>query len=515
MSRLTAEEIYNRWGDEVATVPLGRHGLIRIIQMDGETPRGRHVLDQVLKRVKAEGGPNTPVPTSRPCTVTSKDYVEDRRKKLCAEMEDLGSSEEATPLEFEPVQIDHGLIEYDETKDIYRTYVAKAKAWVKTSGDAHRAIVRWYSNWDGEPVSLNGVSRRTGLPRNWVVGYLKAHGITHDSAPFSAEEVARRGVDDMAQDALALKFGRLATKTEELSAKETHKAARNWWDFEHSVLNKFREWIADTTDYSVPRLRMRRADDPYWLVTSATDFHWGMKSWERESGYEYNQKIARRRLMDTTEALIGRLPGQPEGIIVAVGSDWIHCDGLRPTTTRGTPVDVDGTPLELLLTGAELAREHIDLLSTAAPVRVVLMAGNHDRTNAHALLLYLRAVYETSDRVSVVNCHHLRTYQEVGKTLMCFTHGDSIKVNKLGPVMAKEQRDAWGRATHHVAFGGHLHHQRVQEIGGIRHYLLPSLASPDAWHAGEGYVTSEQGLMGVIVDLENGPTGTLFCPVKD
>lgn len=415
---------------------------------------------------------------------------------------------------FEPVQIDRNLIEYDQNEDSYRTFIPQARAWVSTSGDAHRAIVRWYSNWDGAPVTLNGVSRRLGMPRNWVVGYLKAHGITHDSEPFSAEDVAARGVDELARDALAMKRGQLATRAQELSAKETKKAAQMWWDFEGSTLERFREWMSTEHDYSLPRLRMQRADRPYWLVTSATDFHWGMRSWDRESGYEYNRTEAKRRLLDTTEALIARLSGQPEGIIVAVGSDWIHCDGLKAATTRGTPVEMDGTPLEMLITGAELAREHIDLLSMAAPVRVVLMAGNHDRTNAHALLLYLLATYEHSSRVEVVNCHHLRTYQEIGSTLMCFTHGDSTKVAKLGPVMAKEKRDAWGKAKHHIAFGGHLHHQRVQEVGGIRHYLLPSLAAPDAWHSGQGYVTSTAGLMGVVIDAEDGPIGTLFCPVK-
>lgn len=538
MSLMTPEEIYLRWGDAVAEVPLGADGLRALIAMDGEEPRGRFTLTKVVKRVKAEGGPNTPAPTKSPAALESKTFLDGRRKELglatshergaatriknrkshnapATVNEDSTSVEDFDETTFEPVEIDHGLFEYNAPTDSYKTYIAKAKAWVKTSGDAHRAVVRWYSNWDGAPISLNGISRRTGLPRNWVVGYLKAHGITHDSAPFSAEEIAQRGVDELAQDALALKRGRLATRTEELGAKAVQQAAQNWWDFEGSTLERFREWMSNTMDYSVPRLRMRRATSPYWLVTSATDFHWGMRSWDRESGYEYNRKIAKQRLLQTTEDLISRLPGQPEGIVVAVGSDWIHCDALKASTTRGTPVDVDGSPLELMITGAELAREHIDLLATAAPVRVVLMAGNHDRTNAHALLLYLHAVYEKSDRVTVVNCHHLRVYQEIGSTLMCFTHGDSIKVNKLGPVMAKEQRDAWGRAKHHVAFGGHLHHQRIQEIGGIRHYLLPSLASPDAWHAGEGYVTSTQGLMGVMVDVEDGPTGTMFCPIKD
>ena len=245
-----------------------------------------------------------------------------------------------------------------------------------------------------------------------------------------------------------------------------------------------------------------------------------MRSYRGESGYEYNREIAAKRLKESTEELINRLlnSGTPEKIILAVGSDWFHVDGPGPlpTTTKGTPQHVDGSPFEIMLTGAELCREHIDLLSQVAPVTVVLMSGNHDRMNAYAMLLYLLALYEHSDRVSVVRDFRQRVYQRIGSnTLACFTHGDGAKVKDLGPIMAKEARIDWGETSHHVAFGGHLHHQRIQEIGGIRHYLLPSLAEPDAWHAAHGYVTSQPGLMGILVDHNDGPTGTLFCPVRE
>lgn len=417
---------------------------------------------------------------------------------------------------FEPIDVDRTMYVYDKNRDQYKTFIQQAKGWVTTAGDAHRNIVEWYSNWDGQPVSLNGISRRTGLPRTWVVGYLKAHGITHDSAPFSAEEIARRGVEELAQDALALKRGALATRAQELGAKEQAEAARSWWDFESTVLDRIRGWIGEFhTTRTTPQIDLSRAERPFWLVTSATDFHWGMYSWSGESGYEYNRNIAKERLMQTTEDLICRLPGRPEGITIAVGSDFFHIDGIGPEkrTTRGTPQDSEGSALEILISGCELQREHIDILSQVAPVTVVLMSGNHDRASSHALLMYLHAVYENSEQVSVIKDHTLRTYQEIGNTLVCFTHGDTAKVKDLGSIMAKERRSEWGTARHHVAFGGHLHHQRIQEVGGIRHYLLPSLASPDAWHSGAGYVTSEAGLMGVLVDLENGPTGTMFCPV--
>ncbi|MEC7109017.1 MAG: hypothetical protein VXX11_03290 [Planctomycetota bacterium] len=528
---IKSDELWEKYGDQVATVPLGRTGLIRLVELtEGAAPK-RWDVDLCIKRVKREGGPSTEPPASAPDRLTTIRFFEAFQPKTKPKADTAISDEGDLVAEvsadnlppkidevFEPLDVDRTLYVYEESKDTYKTFIQQAKGWVTTTGDAHRSIVQWYSNWDGQPVSLNGISRRTGLPRNWVVGYLKAHGITHDSAPFSAEEVAKRGVDELAQDALALKFGALATKTEELGAKETQTAARNWWDFETAVLNRLRGWIGEFhTEYTIPKLRLHRAEKPFWLVTSATDFHWGMYSWAGESGHDYNRKIARSRLMQTTEDLIARLPGQPQGITLAVGSDFFHIDGIGPekTTTRGTPQDSEGSALEILISGCELQREHIDILSQVAPVTIVLMSGNHDRASSHALLMYLHAVYEGSNRVTVMKDHTLRTYQSIGTTLACFTHGDTAKVKDLGTIMSKERRHDWGVARHHVAFGGHLHHQRVQEIGGIRHYLLPSLASPDAWHAGAGYVTSEPGLMGVLVDMEDGPIGTMFCPVRE
>ena len=523
MHEISNDEIWFRYGDEIATVPLGREGLGQLLTHYGFVRPSRHGLDKIIARVRQEGGPNAYKPEEdfKPTPKGTQDYI----SKLTAGEDpspvpdDLeGDDEDSDGIELTPVKVEQHFYFYEEDSDEYRTFIPQARGWVRTTGEIHRLIVQWYSNWDGQPVSLNGISRRTGLPRQWVIGYLKSHGITHDSAPFSAEVVAMRGVEELAQDALALKFGALATRTEELSAKETTTAARKWWDFEVSVLSKIQEWITDNdVEYTVPKLRLNRAERPYILVTSATDFHWGMRSFSDESGYHYDREEAKARLRQSTEDLLNRVPGQMEKIVVAVGSDWFHVDGPGPlpTTTKGTPQSVDGTPFEIMLTGAELCREHIDMLSQVAPVTVVLMSGNHDRHNSYALLLYLMALYESSDRVEIVRNFRARVYQRIGNTLACFTHGDTSKVKDLGPIMAKEARIDWGDTTHHVAFGGHLHHQRIQEIGGIRHYLLPSLAEPDAWHSAHGYVTSQPGLMGVMVDLTDGPTGTLFCPVRE
>ena len=144
MSLMTPEEIYLRWGDEVANVPLGADGLRALIKMDGEEPRGRFTLTKVVKRVKAEGGPSTSAPTKAPSALESKTFLDHRRKELGlatshersaatriknrkvrnppdAPIEDVPLSETLDETTFEPVEIDHGLFEYNAPTDSYKS----------------------------------------------------------------------------------------------------------------------------------------------------------------------------------------------------------------------------------------------------------------------------------------------------------------------------------------------------------------------------------------------------------
>ena len=35
---------------------------------------------------------------------------------------------------------------------------------------------------------------------------------------------------------------------------------------------------------------------------------------------------------------------------------------------------------------------------------------------------------------------------------------------------------------HRLSWGGHLHNERVEDLGGIKHHTLTSLAPNDEWH---------------------------------
>ena len=487
------DKYFKQYGSEIATKDLGRY---QVMDLTGLNEWRSRLLVKKVKEEFAQGS-------------ASIEGVESLSQPL--DTEDFDWNAEDTE---EVKWIHDSRYYYAKDSDTYVTFLSRSKQPLVVPGDVHRSMKQSYSNWDGNPKRVNQICREYSIPRSWFIEYKSIHGWTHDSEPFSDEEMVTRNADDLVSDALQQRRRAVTQKYEVERWKEIQAQANKWMRFEVEVLERLVCTIKENApDYTVPKIRLARAERKYAVVTCATDFHWGMYSWGKETGEAYNREIAESRLRTTTEDLMSRLPGQPEEIILAVGSDWFHIDGDIHATTRGTPQDTDGSPAEILVTGCELARDHINLLRQIAPVKVVLMAGNHDRSNALALLLFIAAWFKDTADVEVVHNFNPRVYINYGNTLMGFHHGDGTKTEKLGTCMANEARHQWGITKYHIFFGGHYHHERVREVGGIKHYQMPSLAGTDRFHARKGYVDSVPGLAAYIVDKKKGVTATLFSPV--
>ncbi len=297
--------------------------------------------------------------------------------------------------------------------------------------------------------------------------------------------------------------------------RAVERDALRWRSYDKEVLSRLERHFAGRAEHVVvedtPRVGQGQEPSPFIVVTSATDFHWGMYAWDGESSDPYNREVARERLRKHTRRIVERLHGVPEEIIVAIGSDFFHIDGDSPTTTKGTVMQgVDGTPLEILVTGIDQQIEQILALREVAPVRIVQMAGNHDRVNAYTALLVLHAWARNVPGVTVVLDYRPRVYHKYGDTLLVFAHGDGAKPEKLPSIAAVEARQDWGATPHHVAFGGHKHCQRVEEHPGLTYYQLRSLAGTDRWHSREGWVGAKKGLDAYIVDKEDGVIGAIY-----
>ena len=262
----------------------------------------------------------------------------------------------------------------------------------------------------------------------------------------------------------------------------------------------------------VKRLKFRNPEFDYCAVIGLSDFHWGKYSDAATNGEAYDRSIARKRLFDATGDLLGKLQlfGRPEYILVPVGSDFFHVDTYQHTTTKGTPGDVDGSYMELVQSGFQLVENWIDSLRKIAPVKIVMMAGNHDRSTGFSLLLYLEALYRHCKDVDVCLDRQPRVYHRYGKNLIGFVHGDAVKKTKdLAGLMANEA-PGWSECPQRTVYTGHLHNEVTETEFGVVRRQLPSLSGPDRWHKLHGHTMAPKSLPGYVHHKEHGVVGILY-----
>jgi len=407
---------------------------------------------------------------------------------------------------------------YNPDNDTYVTFVPGLPKPLVLPGEVHREMVRAYSNFDGNPATVNEIARTVRLPRPWVVKYLKVHGITHDMEPFSTEEVMSRTDDELVEDALQLRRATLYKKMEQAKWADIRQDAMKWREVEDHLLRTLREGLKNRKVVQVPKLRLAEPDSPFAGVVGFTDFHWGKYGDADEVGEPYNRQIAEHRLFQATEdvfAQVARL-GRPEKLYVPIGSDFLHIDNQKGTTTEGTMQDMDGTPAEILVSACKLMEDWIHTLRQVAPVELVLMSGNHDRMLGLALLLYLDALFRDAPDVEVHLDRTPRVYRVYGQNLIGFVHGDGVKKTQdMAGLMAREASKHWSQCPHKTIYTGHMHFERTETdvAYGVTRRQIPSLSGTDRWHSLNGYVGAAKSLPVYLHDHDRGLVAVLHAPL--
>lgn len=411
-----------------------------------------------------------------------------------------------------PVVLPNRTYEINEMTGAYIFAVAGVTKPVVLNKATIEAMVRAYSK-DGEGATINQMCRTFNLRRNIIVAVMRALGHTHDSLPFTAEELAARADEDLAAEVKQLRQGQVYTRIEKEKWQDIKDDAHKWRRFEHTTLVELKGLTH--APYSVPKLKLPKGDRTFIAVVSPTDFHHGKFADAFEVGEDDNRDLQRQRLITSTSRVLADVlkHGCPERIIVGIGSDFLNIDNVHSKTTEGTPQDCDGNPAEILATGCQLMVEYIDLLRQVAPVETVLMSGNHDRLLGVAVMLYLAAWYrDTSDVKVRSNSASPRAYVDYGNSLLCFNHSDKVsKTSDLARLAAIDKPREWGRCAHRMVFTGHLHSLKLEEDRGFVRMQLPSLSGRDRWHDQSGYIGSRAQLAAVLVDKQDGIFGTLYA----
>lgn len=238
----------------------------------------------------------------------------------------------------------------------------------------------------------------------------------------------------------------------------------------------------------------RNVDAKTLTIYPLGDPHIGLLSWGRETGGDFDTRIAERELLAVVDRLVDRTPPSKRAMLVNLG-DFFHAESDKQLTpSGGNKLDVDTRWLKVAEIGFSLMRRLIDRLRQKhMHVDVINVPGNHDPQMSRMLALYLRAVYENEPRVRITDNANPFIYQRFGQCLFGFTHKPRAAGGSLAEVMATDRRELWGVTRYHYWHCGHIHTLSkketlpLSESPGCVVETHRTLAANDYWHNESAY----------------------------
>jgi len=242
-------------------------------------------------------------------------------------------------------------------------------------------------------------------------------------------------------------------------------------------------------DLETPKLEpVRYRPGKVMLELPIMDLHLGKLAWAEETGQDYDLKIAEALYRETVRDILSKVSQcqlSIEKILFPVGQDFFHVDNSTSMTTSGTQVDTDTRWQKMYAKGVELLVWAIEQLRQLAPVEVMYVPGNHDKTFSYFAVYTLYARYQACKGVTVDLSPTPRKYVRYGVNLIGFSHGKEGK--RIQHLMQQERPEDWGKTIYREWHLGDLHHEEAMEIGGVKIRWISSVTALDAWHAEKGY----------------------------
>lgn len=254
-----------------------------------------------------------------------------------------------------------------------------------------------------------------------------------------------------------------------------------------------------------PKVKAPKSTDKDLLcVYPMGDPHIGMFAWGRETGQDFDLKIAETNLVNAVDQLVDLAPQSSQALIISVG-DFFHTDNSsNRTMLSGNQLDVDTRWSKVLSVGIRTMRRLIDrALEKHEKVRVICEIGNHDQHTSMMLALCLEQFYANNPRVEVDTSPDAFHWHRFGKNLIGVTHGDKTKYSDLPNIMACDRKEDWGATQHRYWITGHVHHDQTKEFAGCKVESFRTLAPRDAWHNASGY-RSGQDMKCIVLHREYG-----------
>jgi hypothetical protein len=255
------------------------------------------------------------------------------------------------------------------------------------------------------------------------------------------------------------------------------------------------------------------SDSGNMLEINIPDVHFGKLAWPEETGYEpYDVKIASAMYQRAVRALIDRTKGTKyDQVLYVIGNDMLNADDLEGRTTSGTQVTNDVRYHKVFSVVRTTVIWAVEELRKIAPVKVVVVPGNHDQLSSWHLGDSVQCYFHAYKDVIVENSPRQRKYHEFGTVMLGFTHGDKGSLEDYPLLMATEQPEMFGRTKFREMHTGHTHRTKLDEKHGVRVRVLPALCPADDWHSENSYVGNLRNAEAYTWNQREGLTGiTIF-----
>lgn len=250
-----------------------------------------------------------------------------------------------------------------------------------------------------------------------------------------------------------------------------------------------------------------QGDDQVAYEISLPDIHYGKLT-------ELSVTAMENQFMRCIYDLVNKAKGlNIEKFILPIGNDGMNSEGMRLTTTKGTPQHDSIGWKESFKGYCQLITKAIDFLKSKAPVHIIVISGNHDFERMFYAGDVIKGWYRNDKNVFVDNSLDSRKYIEYGVNMLMYTHGDKEKPSEMPLIMATEQPEMFARCPIREVHCGHLHKEMVNEYRGIKVRFIPSICANDEWHRTMGYSALRTG-QAYIWSKTNGLEGYLQTIVK-
>jgi len=285
-----------------------------------------------------------------------------------------------------------------------------------------------------------------------------------------------------------------------VTVQRANGAVERTWERQHpdnARLTEALQAAVDALSEKVPRARPIKApahvSEHLCNVFTLTDSHVGALAWGKESGADWDLKIAEATLVGCFSQMIMSSPKAKVGVVAQLG-DFLHQDGLSPVTpTSGHVLDADGRFSKVVQVAVRTLRKVVDMALAHHERVVVLMAeGNHDIASSVWLRALFAALYENEPRVEVIDSPLPYYVYRHGETLLAWHHGHLKKNDQLPMLFAAQFPQDWGATTRRYAHCGHRHHVEEKEHSGMTVVQHPTLAARDAYAARGGWIADRQ-----------------------